>query len=95
VSPKSDLELRRAVDFAGDQDGPVQQKRRMALFDDRKAQPLERRATGRGQLGRLESRKADPASGPELRIRDGGFGPISASGTPLSGDTRATEGTSV
>ena len=68
VTLKARLERRGAVDLAGDQRRAVEQEGRPALLHDLKADVLQRRAAGRGQLARIQAREADPPAAPELRV---------------------------
>ena len=57
VALEAGLELGRPIDLAGDQRRSVEEEGWLPLLDDREAQVLERGATARGELGRVEPGK--------------------------------------
>ena len=62
------LELRAAVDLAGDQHRAVEEERGLLLLDDLEAGSLERASARGGQLDGLAAGQGDPAPAPELGV---------------------------
>src|SRR5688500_4030303 len=68
VTREAALELGGAVDFAGDVQRALQQKRRLAVLDDVEPGALQRALAGRRQLDRLAPREGHPPAAPELGV---------------------------
>ena len=66
------LELGRAVDLAGDEDGTLEEERRLPVLDDLEAGAEQAGAAGRGYLEGVAAGNQDAASRPEFRMDDGG-----------------------
>src|SRR4029079_7920187 len=68
VSLEARLERRRAIDLARHDYRAVEQERRLSFLDDLESRALQRRAAGRGQLGRIEAGDRYAPTPPEVRV---------------------------
>src|SRR3954453_19564187 len=60
------LEIGGAVNLTGDEQRPVEQERRLLLFDDFEAGTAQGALAGRRQVDRVAAREREPSPGPEL-----------------------------